>query len=81
MRRTEAWWAALTRDERCELVQMDRAAKEYGGSNWNLPEGYSSCSWCSTPTSGGGLCPLCSNRHEELIDKADRAVTTPCPVS
>lgn len=72
-RRGRKWWAALTPEERSQLVQMERANCEQGDAR-NLPEGYSCCTWCSYPTSGLGLCSRCGRELEALLDKADRAI-------
>jgi hypothetical protein len=73
MRRTKAWWATLTKEERCRLVALESGAN-YHGSGWNLPEGYADCGMCSTPTSCGGLCGYCLNELIALVKKADDAV-------
>ena len=70
MRRTREWWARLTKDERSYLVYLERADKRYG-STYNLPDGYSSCTACSEPCSGGGLCTWCGNEVEALIAKGN----------
>lgn len=71
MRRTKQWWAHLTKEERSELVYLERAQYKYG-SGWNLPEGYSDCSACGYPCTGS-ICAMCSNRLSELVRKADKA--------
>ena len=70
MKRSKAWWAALTTDERAVLVGLERA-EYHSGSGWNLPTGYSDCGWCSTPTSGGGLCLNCIRLYQSLVSKAN----------
>ena len=70
MRRTKQWWAALEDWERAVLVGMERA-QYHSGSGWNLPDGYSDCGWCSTPTGGGGLCFHCLLELDRIISKAD----------
>ncbi len=75
MRRTKQWWSRLTKEERSELHWLD-----YYSSRWNtrgpagLPDGCVECGNCSTPHSGVGLCPTCSRRLDELINKANKAV-------
>jgi len=75
MKRTKEWWAALTKEERCWLVMAERLdAKASFMSDPYLPEGYSECVMCSTPTRGGGLCRDCYAYWKSLVDKADAAV-------
>ncbi len=71
-RRSKAWWAALSPEERSELSILEKA-DYHSGSGWNLPDGYSECGMCSHPSSGG-LCALCYNRLTELLRKADQAI-------
>lgn len=70
MRRTKEWWARLTADERSRLYWLEEGER-HGGSGWNLPEGFSDCGFCSTPTRWGGLCAACSAKLGVLLDKAD----------
>ena len=75
MRRTISWWNKLTAAERSELVALERAGarastRMSAGSAY-LPDGYSDCEFCSTPTSVG-LCVACLDRLIALVDKADR---------
>lgn len=72
MRRDKAWWAGLDKGERIRLIWLERGASELGGGSAYLPEGYSDCGFCSTPTSGGGLCKDCRNDLMVLIAKADK---------
>lgn len=74
MRRTSVWYNRLTAGERRVLYQLERANQEPVPGSCFLPEGYSECSFCSTPCSGGGLCPLCSNELSRLISTADIAI-------
>lgn len=75
MKRTKQWWATLTLGERSELHWL-----EYYGSRWStrgpagLPDGCVECGNCSTPHAGVGLCPACSTRLDELINKANNAM-------
>ncbi len=71
MRRTEAWWARLSKDERSELYWLEQGARSYGRESAYLPEGYSDCGFCSTPCAGGGLCLRCNAKLDKLITKAD----------
>ncbi len=70
MKRDKLWWAGLSKEEQFELMSL-QMSKGFGGSRFNLPEGYRTCDYCSNPTLGGGMCPLCSNRHSELVEKAN----------
>lgn len=72
MKRTKEWWAQLTKEERAELVNLERAYK-YSGRSAYLPDDCSECGYCSTPSLLGGLCWDCLNRLIDLIDKADNA--------
>jgi len=73
MRRTRAWWASLNRRERVELVALERDDKRSGRSPY-LPYDCSECWHCGTPHLGSGLCPLCSDRLDSLIAKANQAM-------
>lgn len=67
--RDRAWWSRLTAQERSELVALERSTHYYGRSAM-LPEDCGECGNCSTPSLGGGLCPLCNRRLLALIGKA-----------
>ena len=78
MKRTKGWWAALTFGERSELHWL-----EVHSSKWTtfrsdraglIPDDCSECGNCSTPHAGIGLCPVCSDRLDFLINKADQAI-------
>ena len=72
MKRTKEWWAALTKEERSELIWLER--KNYSGSYGDggyLPDDCSECCSCGQPQLGSGLCPVCSNRLTYLIEKAN----------
>lgn len=72
MRRTKEWWRRLDKWERAELVALERADSRVGsGGSAYLPDDCSECGHCSTPHLGYGLCPLCSSRLEQLIQKAN----------
>ena len=73
MKRTKEWWAQLAKEERSELVTLERA-DAYGGRSAYLPDDCSECGYCSTPHLGSGLCPQCLKRLIALIDKADAGV-------
>lgn len=65
-------WAALTADERSELVILERAEKHssgYGGGGY-IPDDCCECGFCGTPHLGTGMCPPCSNRLQALITLA-----------
>lgn len=59
MKRTRMWWAALTAEERSELVMLER---------------YYNCSHedgiVHEPITDGGLCRACLHRLNELRDTA-----------
>lgn len=74
MKRDKQWWAGLDFYERSSIVTLERANRHYGSGAY-LPEGYTDCSNCSTPTSGGGLCSYCSSDLDKLIKKADEQRT------
>lgn len=73
MKRTKAWWAALTKEERSELVMLERA-QNLGGRSAFIPDDCSECGCCSQPHLGSGLCSRCFNRLGTLIDKANAAM-------
>ncbi len=70
MRRTKEWWSRLTKPERIELVNLERSANSNYRSG-RFPDDCRGCGYCSTPHSGYGLCPVCSERLEELIEKGE----------
>jgi len=72
MKRDRIWWESLTKEERSELVYLEKSIKRYGiwGSAY-LPEGYNDCQACGIPTSGN-LCGHCLTRLIKLIDKANK---------
>lgn len=70
MKRTKAWWARLTHDERVELVYLERNDRSCRSSY--LPDDCSECQACGQPQlGGGGMCTSCHNRKLELIRKAN----------
>ena len=75
-RRSSAWWAALTPEERSLLMYLEKA-DYHSGSFGGLPEGFSECGGCARPKSGGGLCTYCADRVEALRAKADVAIGLP----
>jgi len=72
MKRTKEWWAALTKEERAELVWLEKSP--HSTRSWYLPDDCSECSGCENPQMGSGLCQDCSDRLDELINKADEAI-------
>ncbi len=74
MRRTKEWWSRLNVTERAQLVFLERAQYSLGGG-WNIPDDCSMCPVCSTPHIYGGLCPMCYNELESLIQIADGGKT------
>lgn len=90
MKRTKSWWAKLTKQERSELVCLERDAAKGGVGCVYIADDCCECRNCSTPFRGsGGLCPLCERWIEDLVKKADRKETAeirlrnrkekPCP--
>lgn len=69
MKRTKEFWKRLTKDERCELVYIERHQYEYIGNKGYLPDDCSECPVCGEPHLGSGLCSRCNNRIIELINK------------
>lgn len=69
MKRTKQWWANLTKDERSELVMLERA-DNCGTRSAYIPDDCYECGWCGTPHLGSGLCPLCGKRLDQLVAKA-----------
>lgn len=75
MRRTEQWWSKLTADERSELHWLEKYNSKWATrGSAGLPDDCLECGNCSTPHAGVGLCPVCSQRLEFLINKADSAI-------
>lgn len=70
MKRTKEWWARLNELERSELVMLERGARRPRQYSVYIPTGCSACGYCGTPHLGSGLCPLCSERLDDLIRKA-----------
>ena len=71
MKRTKEWWACLNELERSELVMLERGARQPRRYSVYIPDGCSACGYCGTPHLGSGLCPLCSERLDDLIQKAN----------
>ncbi len=70
MKRDKKWWDKLTSVERSELVTLERENNRSYPSTY-IPDDCCECGYCGTPHLGSGLCPLCSKRMIELIDKAN----------
>jgi len=71
MGRAKEWWGRLTKDERSELVYLERASNQTGSGSAYLPDDCSECMGCGNPTPGSGLCTGCLDRLIGLIEKAD----------
>jgi hypothetical protein len=71
VKRTKEWWARLDKDERCQLVMLERDANHYGGLGGYLPDDCGECPHCSYPALGGGLCRDCRNELFVLLAKAN----------
>lgn len=71
MKRNKTWWKRLNRQERSELVQLERANNKYSGLGGMLPDDCGECTYCGNPCIGGGLCPYDLNRLIELENKAN----------
>ena len=69
MRRSQVWWSRLTEAERSELVYLEKVSRIIPRNDPWLPDGYSDCENCGTPTAFGPLCMRCSRRITELIAK------------
>jgi hypothetical protein len=65
----KAPWINLSKAERAELMALKTATNS--GNGYNLPEGYSDCGLCGTPTSGR-LCNQCDARMDALEQKGLR---------
>ena len=72
MRRTEQWWAGLTKEERSKLVHL-----EYAMSNWinrgNKPQ--MKCAYCGGPRGRNfdWICEKCLSMRSDLVKKADES--------
>jgi hypothetical protein len=75
MQRTKQWWATLTLGERSELHWLELHNSKYSTrGSADLPDDCSECRVCNTPHPGIGLCPTCSQRLDELVNKATNAI-------
>ena len=70
MRRTKEWWAKLTKEERSQLVFLEKANNKMGGSSAYLPDDCRECPSCSAPSLSSGLCPVCASALDFLLSKA-----------
>ena len=70
--RTRKWWSSLTKEERSELIYLERGGRKSMRSAY-FPDDCSECPSCGTPYSGVGLCLSCDDRRDVLIRKATRA--------
>lgn len=73
MKRTKAWWAALTKEERSELHHL-----EYANSLWQHrgDKGRLKCNYCNENSHSHNwerLCPKCLKKLNQLIQKANNA--------
>lgn len=73
MRRTKEWWAALSKEERCHLIWIERQQYHCGQLGGYLPDDCGYCGSCGNPSFGGRLCRFCLDDLIELVDKADQA--------
>ena len=71
MRRDREWWNNLTREERSELVYIERNINR-GGRSAYLPDDCSECGICGSPTLGWGPCMNCLNEYDKLLKKANK---------
>lgn len=70
MKRTKEWWANLTKEERSELVYLERGANQSHYSSY-YPDDCVECGGCGSPSLGSGLCSLCLARLNDLLRKAN----------
>lgn len=70
MKRTKQWWARLTQQERSELVFLERSTSYHSAY---ILDDCSECGNCGTSCLGlgYGLCPLCNQRLQRLLIKAN----------
>ena len=77
MRATKEQWARLSKNERSELVRLERGGQGSGYSAGGmLPDDCSECDACGEPTLGSGLCSYCFLRWRELNDKLTSPILT-----
>jgi len=69
MKRTKEWWARFSEEERSELVMLERTNR-HGRRSAYIPDDCFVCGYCGTPSLSSSLCPLCSRRLDDLIQKA-----------
>lgn len=72
MRRTKAWWAKLTSEERAYVCYFERHRNEIIHNDGYLPDDCSECPICGSPELGGGVCTWCQNTYDRLIEKANK---------
>ena len=75
MKRTESWWAGLTKSERSRLVHIERGEKlssTYGAGGY-IPDDCCECWSCGAIHLGSGVCPQCRKDRYSIISKADKA--------
>ncbi len=75
MKRTKEWWARLTKEERVQLVYLERSIRfsTPAGRSSDLPEDCGECGACGNPHCDGGLCRSCNRALDRLINKANLA--------
>lgn len=71
MKRNKQWWSRLTKSERVELVNLERANNRYSDLGGMLPDDCGECTYCGTPTLMGGLCGFDLDRLLYLENKAN----------
>ena len=69
MRATKEQWARLNKNERSELVRLERGGRSVYGAGGKLPDDCSECSACGEPMLGLELCSPCFLRWRELNNK------------
>jgi hypothetical protein len=69
MKRTKEWWSNLTKDERSELVYLERG-RSYSVSEIPINSD-GQCGACCAPMVGHGLCNSCGWKLDKLIGKAN----------
>ena len=71
MKRTKEWWSRLSKEERIELYHLEHSRSSRFGAGGYIPDDCCECGYCSTPHLGTGLCQLCQNRLDQLVEKAN----------
>lgn len=71
MKRTKEWWGRLSKDERKELVYLEKTNKKTEKLISNYPPDVYECPACGNPTIFNDLCGSCWFTYDTLMRKAN----------